>query len=48
MKTTVKTPTKKEATACSVKKSSKKVTKKEIKEANERINPDENSMESRG
>jgi len=37
-----------ETNTCSVKKSSKKVTEKDIKTANERINPDENSMESRG
>jgi len=44
MKTSVKTST---VNACGIK-SSKKVTEKEIEAANDRINPDENSMESRG
>jgi len=49
MKSTVKTSgkavTKKEMNA---KKTSKKVTEKQIESAIDRMNPDENSMESRG
>jgi len=47
-KTSGKAATKKEVNACSGKKMSKKVTEEEIESAIDRMNPDENSMESRG